>query len=346
MELAEKILAVAGMFRRDLEKKSERSELAPEFNEDGEYAVGQLAIKNGTLMRCITAGTGAAAVFTLSTIEDIVGALRKAVASLSSDLASKASKSELEGMVSLSDIADEFDEYVSYSAGQLVIYEHKLYRCTDAHSGAWLPAKFTESTVDEAIGFVRQKILTIAGNMAAKASLEELAPRFSSDETYYVDKLVIYDNKLYRCIRSHSGDWDADDFTMSTIEQSLAILRRGTPYGLVNKSEDSGSISLDNLSINVVSLDNTQGLTTFVLPERTDGKARDILINLSFGSPGDTETFTLSFTDPDASTVQFDFGADSRENVAIGKNMITMSEVAPVSDDTSHWILSVRHEDW
>ena len=51
----------------------------------------------------------------------------------------------------LEDIAQNFSNQTSYTVGQLVVYEGKLYRCTTAHTGAWNASHFTEATVEDAL---------------------------------------------------------------------------------------------------------------------------------------------------------------------------------------------------
>lgn len=48
-----------------------------------------------------------------------------------------------------------------------------------------------------------------------------LAPAFSVSVNYYPPDLVLYNNKLYRCIQSHYGSWNAAHFTEVTVADEL-----------------------------------------------------------------------------------------------------------------------------
>ena len=54
--------------------------IAPNYSSQTTYAVNQLCVSNDVLKRCTTAGTGNAAVFTNATVEDVLAALRTAIA--------------------------------------------------------------------------------------------------------------------------------------------------------------------------------------------------------------------------------------------------------------------------
>jgi hypothetical protein len=53
--------------------------LAPAYDSSHTYAVGDLAVVDGVLKRCTTAGTGSAAVFAAATVEDALAAIRAAI---------------------------------------------------------------------------------------------------------------------------------------------------------------------------------------------------------------------------------------------------------------------------
>lgn len=109
------------------------------------------------------------------------------------------------------DIAPVFKSTSSYSAGDLVYYRNKLYTCTTPHSGAWAAADFTATDVTTAI----------KSAAAVKADEADIASAFDATATYDVGDLVYYGGTIYRCTNAHEGDWDADDFSATTISEEL-----------------------------------------------------------------------------------------------------------------------------
>lgn len=60
-----------------------------------------------------------------------------------------------------------------------------------------------------------------------KANKITIAPAFSAEASYDPGDLVYYNGLTYRCVNAHSGEWDADDFAATTIDNELAELRSG-----------------------------------------------------------------------------------------------------------------------
>ena len=60
-----------------------------------------------------------------------------------------------------------------------------------------------------------------------KANKITIAPAFSAEASYDPGDLVYYNGLTYRCVNAHSGEWDADDFSATTIDNELAELRSG-----------------------------------------------------------------------------------------------------------------------
>lgn len=60
-----------------------------------------------------------------------------------------------------------------------------------------------------------------------KANKITIAPVFSAEASYDPGDLVYYNGLTYRCVNSHSGEWDADDFAATTIDNELSKLRSG-----------------------------------------------------------------------------------------------------------------------
>lgn len=60
-----------------------------------------------------------------------------------------------------------------------------------------------------------------------KANKITIAPAFSAEASYDPGDLVYYNGLTYRCVNAHSGEWDADDFAATTIDNELSELRSG-----------------------------------------------------------------------------------------------------------------------
>ena len=108
-------------------------------------------------------------------------------------------------------IAPVFDATASYTVGDLVYYENAIYRCTTDHTGAWAAADFAATSVET-------EILRAA---AVKADESDIAPAFDATATYEAGDLVYYNGTIYRCTNDHTGDWDATDFSATTIAGEL-----------------------------------------------------------------------------------------------------------------------------
>ena len=113
------------------------------------------------------------------------------------------------------DIAPLFSKTSTYNPGDLVYYKNKLYVCNTQHTGAWAAADFTATTVSAAM------TASSAALDASKADYTDLAPAFDSESSYVAGDLVTYSGTVYRCTNDHTGAWDADDFSSTTISGEL-----------------------------------------------------------------------------------------------------------------------------
>ena len=113
------------------------------------------------------------------------------------------------------DIAPVFKSTSTYNPGDLVYYRNKLYKCTIQHTGAWAAGDFTATDVSTALN-------TAVGSLNdIKADYADIAGAFSAETAYTAGDLVIYNGIIYRCTNDHTGDWDADDFSATTIGAEL-----------------------------------------------------------------------------------------------------------------------------
>ena len=58
-----------------------------------------------------------------------------------------------------------------------------------------------------------------------KANQITIAPFFNPEASYDPGDLVYYNGLSYRCVNAHEGEWDADDFSATTIDNELGSLR-------------------------------------------------------------------------------------------------------------------------
>ena len=113
------------------------------------------------------------------------------------------------------DIAPVFKSTSTYNPGDLVYYRNKLYKCTIQHTGAWAAGDFTATDVSTALN-------TAVGSLNdIKADYADIAGAFSAETAYTAGDLAIYNGIIYRCTNDHTGDWDADDFSATTIGAEL-----------------------------------------------------------------------------------------------------------------------------
>ena len=91
-----------------------------------------------------------------------------------------------------------------------------------------------------------QKVIAVFGmlrnSIGLKAARTDLAPEFDASSSYAVDRLVIYNNRLYRCTVEHAGPWNADHFSPTTIDDVIATKGGGSPFAdeLYVKDEGTG----------------------------------------------------------------------------------------------------------
>ena len=60
-----------------------------------------------------------------------------------------------------------------------------------------------------------------------KANQITIAPAFNPETSYEVGDLVYYNGLSYKCVNSHQGEWDADDFVGTTIANELKASESG-----------------------------------------------------------------------------------------------------------------------
>lgn len=122
-------------------------------------------------------------------------------------------------------LANVFSSTASYSTGDFVVYQNRLYRCTASHSGAWNSSHFTLTnlnSINDSLDNLESDIQDMIDDLdEGKADYTDLAPLFSTSTSYSVGDYVIYNYNLYRCTVAHSGSWNASHFTLVTVGSDL-----------------------------------------------------------------------------------------------------------------------------
>ena len=108
-------------------------------------------------------------------------------------------------------IAEDFDSTATYAVGDYVIYNGLLYKCTNAHSGAWVAGDFTATLVSDEFG----------SGGGGSVDLSVIADEFSTSVSYAVGVYVTYNGKMYKCTTAHSGEWNASDFAETNVGDEL-----------------------------------------------------------------------------------------------------------------------------
>ncbi|MBO7716082.1 MAG: hypothetical protein J6S85_21135, partial [Methanobrevibacter sp.] len=128
--------------------------------------------------------------------------------------------------------SNSFDSAVNYVVGDYCIYDGDLYRCINAHTGAWVAGDFTKVTIGDELQLKANKT-----ELNTKADLTDLASNFDSTTTYAVGDYVIYNQDVYRCTSAHTGGWNVSDFTKVNIANEIKSVKT-TVGGLDSSKAD------------------------------------------------------------------------------------------------------------
>ncbi len=136
-------------------------------------------------------------------------------------------KADSEDKVDIGVIADAFDYTATYAVGDYVMYNGVLYKCTNAHTGTWADADFTETKVSDEFG-----------SGGGTADITVIAPAFSDTTAYAVGDFVTHEGKFYKCTTAHSaGAWNSSHFTETTVDASY--MAKGRDYVTAGKAANS-----------------------------------------------------------------------------------------------------------
>ena len=170
--------------------------LAPNYSALTNYAVNQLCVRNRVLKRCTTAGTGNAAVFTNATVEDVLAALRTALADKANDNA----------VVKLT--GDQTVAGAKTFTSGVTVNNASGFSTVDPSNSSMV--QFKQSGIEvypaDSSSYVLQ-YPAVAGILALLSNIGILA--FDSTKTYAVGAKVVYDNAVWNCTTAvaTAGAW-------------------------------------------------------------------------------------------------------------------------------------------
>ena len=100
-------------------------------------------------------------------------------------------------------LAPKFDATQSYSIGDIVEYNNKLYKFKAVHTGAWSDADADETQIIDEMG----------DDISGKVGYTDITDAFDSTQAYAIGDIVIYNNALYKFKAAHTADdpWSASE---------------------------------------------------------------------------------------------------------------------------------------
>lgn len=105
-------------------------------------------------------------------------------------------------------ITGAFDETASYNAGDIVVYEHGLYKFnTDHAAGAWDVTEVDAVTVIGLLNTLKTDVNTRINNIDSA-----IGDAFSTAADYEIGNIVVHEDKIYKFKAEHTaGAWDPED---------------------------------------------------------------------------------------------------------------------------------------
>lgn len=116
-------------------------------------------------------------------------------------------------------IMQEFSASANYDAGDMCMYQDKLYQFTASHTSGdpWNPSNVTAVSVVRLINALSSDLSDLSTSVDNVEA--EIAPEFDSDNAYTVGSIVTHNDHLYKFTSAHTaGDpWDATEVTSTTV---------------------------------------------------------------------------------------------------------------------------------
>lgn len=115
------------------------------------------------------------------------------------------------GSISWAPVANDYSSTATYDEGDFAIQEGKLYK---AKQNIATPEAFTPAHWDQ----------TSATDEIVNLDFSYIAPDFVATTTYASGDYVMYDGKVYRANKAHTGAWAAADFNEITVAPNAEAL--------------------------------------------------------------------------------------------------------------------------
>lgn len=242
-----------------LADKANLSVVAPDFNANSTYNIGERVIYDGVLYQFIAQHTGAwnSSDVTRTSLDNI----------LNTD------ENKIKQKASYFAVASAFNTLFHYSAGDYVYYGDYLYKFTADHQGEWDSSDVETATIADDFA-TKTKLNT---ELAKKASLTDLATKtslfnvaddFSTSTAYTAGDCVIYNGNLYRFTTDHTaGAWNANQ-----VEQ-VNLITVIDENGKAIWGEISGNITdqTDLMELLAVTIDKTVYVSASTGADTNDG---------------------------------------------------------------------------
>lgn len=145
------------------------------------------------------------------------------------------------------DVIGNWSSGTSYPVGYFAVHNDKLYQCNTANSDSeWTESKWNQ----------------IAGNNETSANITE----WSSNKSYAISDLIIYENTLYKCIESHTSGTGFDS------AKWVGLTGAKGDKGADGQSGFSPTITVTNTDTGVtVDITDINGTQNFSILNGTDG---------------------------------------------------------------------------
>lgn len=151
-----------------------------------------------------------------------------------------------DGIIS-ADVIGNWSSGTSYPVGYFAVHNDKLYQCNTANSDSeWTESKWNQ----------------IAENNEVSANITE----WSSNKSYTISDLIIYENTLYKCIESHTSGIEFDS------EKWVGLTGAKGDKGDPGTDGVSPTLTVTNTNTGVtVDITDVSGTQNFILSNGADG---------------------------------------------------------------------------
>lgn len=113
-----------------------------------------------------------------------------------------------------------------------------------------------------------------------KANRITIAPTFNAETAYNPGDLVYYNGLTYRCTNAHEGEWDADDFAATTIDNEINSLNNKLTGYLNTRNVTSAVISSIIPGSNVIPVNFSYAIPQGMKPRFIGYNGNDKTLNV------------------------------------------------------------------